>query len=75
MTILLIMLKILTKKLPAKLDVCFFTNSGSESNDLALRMARNYTGSNQKIVIAGPTMVPTKATIEVSPYKILWAWG
>jgi len=59
----------LTKKLPAKLDVCYFTNSGSESNDLALRMARNYTGSNQKIVIAGAYHGHTKATIEVSPYK------
>ena len=33
----------LLKKLPSKLSVCFFTNSGSESNDLALRLARTYT--------------------------------
>ena len=59
----------LTNKLPAKLDICYFTNSGSESNDLALRMARNYTGSNQTIVITGAYHGHTKATIEVSPYK------
>ena len=59
----------LTNKLPAKLDVCYFTNSGSESNDLALRLARNYTGSNQTIVIAGAYHGHTNTTIEVSPYK------
>ena len=59
----------LTNKLPAKLDVCYFTNSGSESNDLALRMARHYTDSNQTIVIAGGYHGHTNATIEVSPYK------
>ncbi len=59
----------LTNKLPAKLDVCYFTNSGSESNDLALRMARDYTDSNQTIVIAGAYHGHTNATIEVSPYK------
>lgn len=31
--------------LPGNLKVCYFTNSGSESNDLALLMARAYTGN------------------------------
>ena len=35
--------KAITAKLPNDLNICFFTNSGSESNDLALRLARNYT--------------------------------
>lgn len=35
--------KTLTSKMPASLSVCFFVNSGSEANDLALRLARNYT--------------------------------
>ena len=34
----------LSETLPDGLDVCFFTNSGSEANDLALRLARNFTG-------------------------------
>ncbi len=35
----------LTQTLPDGLDVCFFTNSGSEANDLAMRIARNYEQS------------------------------
>jgi len=35
----------LAAKLPGDLKVCYFTNSGSEANDLALLMARLYTGN------------------------------
>uniref|UniRef100_A0A1I8F3Q8 Alanine--glyoxylate aminotransferase 2, mitochondrial n=1 Tax=Macrostomum lignano TaxID=282301 RepID=A0A1I8F3Q8_9PLAT len=35
--------KKLTAKLPPELSVCYFTNSGSEANDLAVLMARLYT--------------------------------
>ncbi|KAH7696923.1 Protein T09B4.8, partial [Aphelenchoides avenae] len=34
----------LTATLPEHLKVCFFTNSGSEANDLALQLARLHTG-------------------------------
>ena len=34
----------LTATLPEPLSVCFFVNSGSEANDLALRLARTCTG-------------------------------
>ena len=43
--------KDLTSYLPEDLNVCFFTNSGSESNDLALRLARNITQSRETIVL------------------------
>ena len=43
--------KNLTDTLPDGLEVCFFTNSGSESNDLALRLARNFTRSRETIVL------------------------
>jgi len=33
----------LTATLPKELSVCYFTNSGSEANDLAIRMSRHYT--------------------------------
>ena len=35
----------LASKLPKGLDVIYFTNSGSEANDLAMLMSRLYTGS------------------------------
>uniref|UniRef100_A0A7I4XY20 Alanine--glyoxylate aminotransferase 2, mitochondrial n=1 Tax=Haemonchus contortus TaxID=6289 RepID=A0A7I4XY20_HAECO len=34
----------LTSKFPSHLKVCFFTNSGSEANDLAMTLARVHTG-------------------------------
>ena len=55
--------------LPDDLGVCFFTNSGSESNDLALRIARQYNDSYESIVIAGAYHGHTQALIDVSPYK------
>ena len=36
--------KKLAGKMPAGLDVTYFVNSGSEANDLAIQMARLYTG-------------------------------
>lgn len=35
----------LTAKLPGDLKVCYFTNSGSEANDMAMMIARLYTGA------------------------------
>src|ERR1700731_3373150 len=37
--------KKLASKMPDDLKVCYFVNSGSEANDLALLMARAYTGN------------------------------
>ena len=37
--------KKLTDQLPGDLSVCYFTNSGSEANDLAIMMARIHTAS------------------------------
>ena len=59
----------LTGTFPDGLDVCYFTNSGSESNDLALRMARLFTGSRESIVLNGAYHGHTAALIEISPYK------
>ncbi|KAL5709822.1 glycine transaminase [Ranunculus cassubicifolius] len=36
----------LASKMPGDLKVVFFTNSGTEANELAMMMARLYTGSN-----------------------------
>src|ERR1700722_15498399 len=35
----------LASKMPGKLKVCYFVNSGSEANDLAMLMARVHTGN------------------------------
>ena len=59
----------LTQKLPGGLDVCFFTNSGSESNDLALRLARHFTSSKETIVLDGAYHGHLTSLIEISPYK------
>jgi len=41
--------KKLASKMPGELNVCYFTNSGSEANDLALLMARAYTNNYEVI--------------------------
>lgn len=41
--------KMLASKFPGNLSVVYFVNSGSEANDLALLMARAYTGNHDVI--------------------------
>ena len=41
----------LASKLPGELKTCYFVNSGSEANDLALLMARAYTGNYDVIAL------------------------
>lgn len=59
----------LTDKLPSSLNKCYFTNSGSESNDLALRIARNHSNSKETIVLEGAYHGHVTSLIEISPYK------
>ena len=59
----------LTDKLPSNLNKCYFTNSGSESNDLALRIARNHSNSKETIVLDGAYHGHVTSLIEISPYK------
>ena len=65
----------LISKLPDPLQVCFFVNSGSEANDLALRLARTHTGQEDIIVVDGAYHGHTAALIDVSPYKFDSAGG
>ncbi|MCB8960440.1 MAG: aminotransferase class III-fold pyridoxal phosphate-dependent enzyme [Ardenticatenales bacterium] len=55
--------------LPDGLDVCFFVNSASEANELALRLARAYTGHKNLIVNEGAYHGHTTGLIDISPYK------
>jgi alanine-glyoxylate transaminase / (R)-3-amino-2-methylpropionate-pyruvate transaminase len=41
----------LASKLPGDLKVCYFVNSGSEANDLALLIARAYTGNYDVVAL------------------------
>jgi alanine-glyoxylate transaminase/(R)-3-amino-2-methylpropionate-pyruvate transaminase len=43
--------KKLASKMPKGLDVTYFVNSGSEANDLAVTMARLFTGNNDVIAL------------------------
>ena len=43
--------KELAAKMPGDLKVCYFVNSGSEANDLAILMARAYTGNYDLIAL------------------------
>lgn len=59
----------LTQKLPEPLRVCFFVNSGSEANELALRLARAHTGREDVIVLDHAYHGHTNTLIDISPYK------
>ncbi|HET7249232.1 MAG TPA: aminotransferase class III-fold pyridoxal phosphate-dependent enzyme, partial [Gemmatimonadales bacterium] len=55
--------------MPSSLSVCYFVNSGSEANELALRLARAYTGKRDVIVVEGAYHGNTSTLVDVSPYK------
>ena len=59
----------LTATLPDSLRVCFFVNSGSEANELALRLARARTKSRDLIVLEHAYHGNTTTLIDISPYK------
>ena len=67
--------KRLTDTLPDPLNVCFLVNSGSEANDLALRLARAHTGSRDVIVVDGAYHGNLSTLIDISPYKFDGAGG
>ncbi len=55
--------------MPKPLSVCFFVNSASEGNELALRLARAYTGQRDMIVLEAAYHGHTTSLIDISPYK------
>ena len=59
----------LTLHLPKTLSVCYFVNSGSEANELAIRLARAHTGSEDLIVLEHAYHGNTNTLIDISPYK------
>jgi 4-aminobutyrate aminotransferase-like enzyme len=59
----------LTSLLPNHLDTAFFTNSGSEANELALRLARTATGRPDVACVDVAYHGNTQRLVEISPYK------
>jgi 4-aminobutyrate aminotransferase-like enzyme len=59
----------LTAKLPEPLSVCFFVNSGSEANELALRLARAHSGARDMLVMDHAYHGHTTGAMAISPYK------
>ena len=55
--------------LPDPLNVCYFVNSGSEANELALRLARAHTNAHDLIVLDHAYHGNTTTLIDISPYK------
>ncbi len=62
--------KRLTATLPEPLSVCYFVNSGSEANDLALRLARTITGENDVVVIDTAYHGNSSVCTDISPHRI-----
>jgi 4-aminobutyrate aminotransferase-like enzyme len=59
----------LTATLPESLSVCFFVNSGSEANELAIRLARAHTKARELIVLDHAYHGNTTTLIDISPHK------
>ena len=65
----------LASTMPDPLSVVFFVNSGSEANDLALRLARNHTGARGMLVLDHAYHGHLSSIIDISPYKFAGRGG
>jgi len=65
----------LAATLPDPLSVVFFVNSGSEANDLAMRLARAHTRANGWVCLRHAYHGHTAAVVDISPYKFLGPGG
>lgn len=58
--------KKLTELLPPSLNCCYFTNSGTEANEGALKLAKRYTGRTEIISFRGAYHGSTHGSLSVS---------
>ncbi len=65
----------LTATLPEPLPVCYLVSSGSEANELALRLARTYTQKRGVVAVEGAYHGNTQALVEISHYKFAGPGG
>ncbi len=59
----------LTALLPSPLSVCYFVNSATEANELAMRLVRTRTGRNDMIVLEHAYHGHSSSLVDISPYK------
>ena len=59
----------ITAKLPGDLKVAYFVNSGTEANELALRIARTALGKKSTVVLDWAYHGNSSGMVEISPYK------
>jgi 4-aminobutyrate aminotransferase-like enzyme/Ser/Thr protein kinase RdoA (MazF antagonist) len=59
----------ITAKLPGDLRVAYFVNSGTEANELALRIARTALGKKSTVVLDWAYHGNSGGMVEISPYK------
>jgi len=59
----------LCKTFPGNLSVAYLVNSGSEANDLALRLAHQHTGNTDVITLDHSYHGHVMSLIDISPYK------
>ena len=59
----------LLKTFPKQLNKIFFVCTGSEANDLALRIAKNFTKAQDVLVLDNAYHGHTNTLIDLSPYK------
>jgi len=65
----------LADTMPDPLEVCLFVCSGSEANELALRMARTATARSDVVVLDSAYHGNTGGMVDISPYKFDHAGG
>jgi 4-aminobutyrate aminotransferase-like enzyme/Ser/Thr protein kinase RdoA (MazF antagonist) len=65
----------LAARLPPPLAVCYLLNSGSEANELALRLARAHTGRHDVVVLEAGYHGHTTTLIDISHYKFAGPGG
>ena len=59
----------ITSKMPESLSVAYFVNSGTEANELALRIARHATGQKNTVVLDWAYHGNSQGAVDISPYK------